>query len=163
MLGGAGNVARNITALGGQAILAGVLGKDEAAGVALENVARDGVEARFVQLQGHPTTVKTRYVSGSQQILRLDVESKLRLDAATAAKIFEHFRDAAPKLSAVILSDYAKGVLEPALIIQVIEQARELGLPVVVDPKSRDVSRYAGATVLTPNASEADYLRFRLP
>ncbi len=158
MLGGAGNVARNIVALGGKAILAGVLGADKSADHAVAAATRDGVEQRFVRVANHPTTVETRYVSNSQQIMRLDVEEKLRLDVATADEIFDQYLQSAATLSAVVLSDYDKGVLEPSLIARVIEDARAKGLAVVVDPKSRDVSRYSGATVLTPNASEGAFI-----
>jgi D-beta-D-heptose 7-phosphate kinase/D-beta-D-heptose 1-phosphate adenosyltransferase len=158
MLGGAGNVARNIVALGGHAILVGVVGQDDGATLAKESAERDNVEARFVIAEDHPTTIKTRYVSGSHQIMRLDVERVLRPDSQTADAIFEHYLDVAPTLSAVVLSDYAKGVLEPALIARIIEHARGKRLPVIVDPKTRDVARYAGATALTPNASEAELI-----
>jgi D-beta-D-heptose 7-phosphate kinase/D-beta-D-heptose 1-phosphate adenosyltransferase len=156
MLGGAGNVARNIVALGGRVWLAGVIGEDEAADQAVADARRDGVDVCFVRLPGHPTTIKTRYVSGAQQIMRLDVERKLKLDAATADKLCAAFMNVASELSAVVLSDYAKGVLAPELIARVIGHARDKGLPVIVDPKTRDVRRYAGATVLTPNAAEAE-------
>ncbi len=156
MLGGAANVARNIVGLGGEAILAGVLGADaEGDLVAGPLVAADGVEGRFVRLAGHPTTVKTRFVSGGQQIMRLDVEQALALRPETIDALYVHFEAVADTVQAVVLSDYAKGVLAPALIRRIVDLARAKRVPVVVDPKTRDVARYAGATVLTPNASEA--------
>jgi D-beta-D-heptose 7-phosphate kinase / D-beta-D-heptose 1-phosphate adenosyltransferase len=156
ILGGAANVARNIVALGGEALLAGALGDDPAGDlVAGPLVAGDRIEGRFVRVTNHPTTTKVRYVSGGQQIMRLDVERHFLLDAQQIDAICEWFADAADGISAVVLSDYAKGVLVPALISRVVEIARARRIPVVVDPKSRDVARYGGATVLTPNASEA--------
>lgn len=156
VLGGAGNVARNIVSLGGRAILAGVVGEDADGELAAgELSSADGIEARLVRVKNHPTTIKTRFVSGSHQVMRLDVEAKLTLDPATADAIFQHYLDCAPTLSVVVLSDYAKGVLDPALIARVIDDATAKGLCVVVDPKTRDVHRYCGATVLTPNAAEA--------
>ena len=155
MLGGAGNVARNIVALGGKVRLAGVIGQDDAAAQAVDEARNDGVDAHFVRADGHPTTVKTRYISGSQQILRVDVERKLQMDAATTEDLYRAYLEVAPELSAVVLSDYAKGVLTPDLIARIIAHARDKGLPIVVDPKTRDVRRYAGGTVLTPNATEA--------
>ena len=156
MLGGAANVARNIVALGGQVILAGVLGADaEGDLVAGPLSAADGIEGRFVRVTEHPTTVKTRYVSGGQQIMRLDIERKLTLDAQAVDAICAHFADVADVVRAVVLSDYAKGVLTPAVIRRIVDLARAKQVPVIVDPKMRDVRRYAGATVLTPNASEA--------
>jgi D-beta-D-heptose 7-phosphate kinase / D-beta-D-heptose 1-phosphate adenosyltransferase len=156
MLGGAANVASNIAALGGEALLVGALGDDSAGDlVAGPLIAPDRVEGRFVRVVGHPTTVKVRYVSGGQQIMRLDIERPFHLDEEKIDTICDWFAAAADGVSAVVLSDYAKGVLTPALISRVVEVARGRRIPVVVDPKSTDVARYAGATVLTPNASEA--------
>lgn len=156
MLGGAANVARNIVALGGEVILVGVLGADaEGDLVAGALCAGDRIDGRFVRLADHPTTVKTRYVSGGQQIMRLDVERPLILDERAVSLISGRFEEAADSTAAVVLSDYAKGVLAPPVIRRIVDLARARGVPVVVDPKSRDVRRYAGATVLTPNASEA--------
>jgi D-beta-D-heptose 7-phosphate kinase / D-beta-D-heptose 1-phosphate adenosyltransferase len=156
MLGGAGNVARNIVSLGGEALLVGALG-DDAAGdfIAGPLTAGDRIEGRFVRVDHHPTTTKVRYVCGGQQIMRLDIERHFLLDAQKIETICDWFADTANTVSAVVLSDYAKGVLVPPLIRRVLEIARAHRIPVVVDPKSHDLSRYAGATVLSPNASEA--------
>jgi D-beta-D-heptose 7-phosphate kinase / D-beta-D-heptose 1-phosphate adenosyltransferase len=156
MLGGAANVARNVVALGGEALLVGALG-DDAEGdlVAGPLIAANHVQGRFVRLARHPTTVKVRYVSGGQQIMRLDIERPFHLDELRIDAICDWFTAAADGVSAVVLSDYAKGVLVPALISRIVEIARRRRIPIVVDPKSTDVARYAGATVLTPNASEA--------
>jgi D-beta-D-heptose 7-phosphate kinase / D-beta-D-heptose 1-phosphate adenosyltransferase len=156
MLGGAANVARNVVALGGEALLVGALGADADGDlVAGPLIAADRIEGRFIRAPGHPTTTKVRYVSGGQQIMRLDIERRLQLGALDIEAICGWLIEAADSVSAVVLSDYAKGVLAPALISRVVDIARARRIPVVVDPKSRDVARYAGATVLTPNASEA--------
>ena len=156
MLGGAANVARNIVALGGEVLLVGALGDDEAGDlVAGPLVAEDRIEGRFVREAHHPTTTKVRYVSGGQQIMRLDIERRFNPDAQTIQTICDWLVGAADTISAIVLSDYAKGVLVPALIQRVVAIAKARRIPVVVDPKSPDVSRYEGATVLTPNASEA--------
>lgn len=156
MLGGAANVARNIVALGGEALLVGALG-DDAEGdlVAGPLIAADRIEGRFVRVVGHPTTKKIRYVSGMHQIMRLDIERRLELAGRDLDAICDWLLAAVGSLGAIVLSDYAKGVLAPELIRRVIHIARAHDIPVVVDPKSRDVARYAGATVLTPNAHEA--------
>jgi D-beta-D-heptose 7-phosphate kinase/D-beta-D-heptose 1-phosphate adenosyltransferase len=156
MLGGAANVARNIVALGGEALLVGALG-DDAEGdlVAGPLIAGNRIEGRFVRVARHPTTTKVRYVSGGQQIMRLDIERRFPLDAQMIDAICDWFVEVADSTSAVVLSDYAKGVVVPALISRVVDIARARRIPVVVDPKSNDLARYAGATVLTPNASEA--------
>ncbi len=156
MLGGAANVARNIIALGGEVLLVGALGDDEAGDlVAGPLVAEDRIEGRFVREPHHPTTTKVRYVSGGQQIMRLDIERRFSLDARMIQTICDWLTDAEGAISAIVLSDYDKGVLVPALIQRVIAIAKARRIPVVVDPKSRDISRYEGATVLTPNTAEA--------
>jgi len=156
MLGGAANVARNIIALGGEVLLVGALGDDEAGDlVAGPLVAADRIEGRFVRKAHHPTTTKVRYISGGQQIMRLDIERPFSLGAQNIDAICDWLAGAADSVSAVVLSDYAKGVLVPEVIQRVVAIAKARRIPVVVDPKSPDVSRYEGATVLTPNASEA--------
>ena len=155
MLGGAANVARNIIALGGEVLLIGALGDDEAGDlVAGPLVAEARIEGRFVREPHHPTTTKVRYISGGQQIMRLDIERPFSLDAQMIESICD-WLVGADGVSAIVLSDYAKGVLVPAIIQRVVAIAKARRIPVVVDPKSPDVSRYEGATVLTPNASEA--------
>jgi D-beta-D-heptose 7-phosphate kinase/D-beta-D-heptose 1-phosphate adenosyltransferase len=156
MLGGAGNVARNIVALGGEALLVGALGADaEGDLVAGPLISSDRIESRFLRAADCPTTAKTRYVSGGQQIMRLDVERRFHPSAQDIETICGWLLEAMADVSAIVLSDYAKGVLVPTLIRRVIGMARARAIPVIVDPKSRDVARYAGATVLTPNAAEA--------
>lgn len=155
MLGGAANVARNVVALGGRAVLVGVVGCDAEGDLVADRLADDsGLDGRFVRVDGHPTTVKTRFVSGIQQIMRLDVERRLEVDTATEEAIVAATLPALDGAAALVLSDYAKGVLAPGVIARVIAAARARSIPVVVDPKTRDVARYAGATVITPNASE---------
>ena len=156
MLGGAANVARNIVALGGEAMLVGALG-DNSDGdlVAGPLIAADRIEGRFIRVAGHPTTTKVRYVSGGQQIMRLDIERRFDLSQQDIETVCRWLFEAADGISAVVLSDYAKGFLSPVMIRRVVDIARMRSIPVIVDPKSRDVGRYAGATVLTPNAYEA--------
>ncbi|MBM3550228.1 MAG: D-glycero-beta-D-manno-heptose-7-phosphate kinase [Alphaproteobacteria bacterium] len=157
MLGGAGNVARNIAALGGKVTLIGALGEDKSAElIAGPLIAEEGVEGYFLRRPGVPTTVKTRFVSDGQQIMRLDVERKQELTEAESDDIVGRFETALATIDAVVLSDYAKGILTPGVIGRIIALAGAHMIPVVVDPKSLDVMRYAGATALTPNRSEAE-------
>ncbi len=117
MLGGAANVARNIIALGGEVLLVGALGDDEAGDlIAGPLIAEARIEGRFVREAHHPTTTKVRYVSGGQQIMRLDIERPFSLDAQKIQAICDWLAGAADSVSAIVLSDYAKGVLVPALI-----------------------------------------------
>ena len=156
MLGGAANVARNVVALGGCATLIGVLGDDGDGDTVADKLCRqDRINGRFVRVSDHPTTVKTRFVSGSQQIMRHDVERLLVVDQTIEDAIVERVVESLAGAAALVLSDYAKGVLTPAVIRRVIQAARDHSVPVVVDPKTREVARYAGASVMTPNASEA--------
>ncbi|QRG05890.1 D-glycero-beta-D-manno-heptose 1-phosphate adenylyltransferase [Xanthobacter dioxanivorans] len=158
-LGGAGNVARNIAALGGHAILAGVIGRDaEGDLIADRLVGADGIEGRWVRPAGVPTTVKTRYVSAGQQLMRFDREAVLVPDEEVIADLVRAIEREIETIDAIVLSDYAKGVLAQPVIRRVIDLAKSRDIPVVVDPKTRDVHRYAGATVLTPNTLEASAL-----
>jgi D-beta-D-heptose 7-phosphate kinase/D-beta-D-heptose 1-phosphate adenosyltransferase len=158
VLGGAANVARNIVALGGEALLVGVVGDDEAGDlIAGPLMVRERIGGRLVRAPGHPTTTKIRFVSGGQQIMRLDIERKLQLDAGHVDAISDWLREA-DKVEVIVLSDYAKGVLTPEVIRRVVDIALSRQIPVVADPKTREVARYAGATVLTPNSAEASLI-----
>jgi len=155
VLGGAGNVAANIAALGARAVLIGVVGADAAAtevAQILGDVA--GVTARLVAAPDRPTTVKTRFMSGAHQLLRLDEEVVLPVSAAIERQVLAAFATALPGVGAVVISDYAKGLLTDAVLAQAIALARAAGLTVVVDPKRTDLSAYLHAGVLTPNALE---------
>ena len=152
MLGGAGNVARNVAALGGEAILVGASGDDAAADELDRRIADEpGVTADLVR-SARPTTRKLRYVVGHQQMLRADIESH---DPVDPEPLYRAVERQLPTADALVLSDYAKGVLTPELLARAIARARALGIPIVADPKSSDVARYDGASVLTPNAGEA--------
>jgi len=156
MLGGAANVARNIVALGGKAILVGAIGDDAEGDLVAGPLAKEiGIVGRFVRTPGHPTTTKVRYLAGGHQIMRLDIERRVHLGPQDVDMFCGWLSDVAHEISAVVLSDYAKGVMLPVLARRIIDIARVRGLPVVVDTKSPDVARFAGATVITPNASEA--------
>ncbi len=153
--GGAANVARNVASLGASCTIVGVVGADEAAAElqrALETGRR--ISPAFVVDPERPTTEKTRYIAQGQQILRTDREVSRPISPEVEERLISSVIDLIPTHQIVVLSDYAKGVLTPRVIAAITSAARERGLPVVVDPKSRDFSRYDGATLLTPNASE---------
>ena len=163
MLGGAGNVARNVAALGGTAILMGLVGLDPAGEEVRVLVAgTPGLVDRHVASASRPTVCKTRYLAGHQQILRVDEERTHPLDAEEEAALIAAAERAIPQANAVILSDYGKSVLGPKVLGAVIARARALGVPVYVDPKSDDFARYRGATCITPNQRELA-LAARLP
>jgi D-beta-D-heptose 7-phosphate kinase / D-beta-D-heptose 1-phosphate adenosyltransferase len=155
MLGGAGNVARNLSALGAQAFLLTVVG-DDAAAQELNGLAADvpGLAVEWVVDATRPTTVKTRFVASNQQMLRLDAEAAHALPERAQAAMADKIRHLLPQMQAVICSDYGKGCLTPFLLQEIMTLARSHRIPVLVDPKGRDYSRYAGATVLAPNLRE---------
>ncbi|WP_417490091.1 D-glycero-beta-D-manno-heptose-7-phosphate kinase [Maricaulis sp.] len=157
MVGGAGNVARNIASLGGRAALIGAIG-DDSAGLALIAAADDtaGLTAHLARTDIARTAVKNRFIAKNQQMLRVDEEDIVDLPEASTEALFAHLERELEDAAALILSDYGKGVLSRATIARAAALAHARGLPVITDPKSRDLARYRGATVLTPNAKEAE-------
>src|SRR2546428_5054569 len=155
MLGGVGNVARNIVALGGRAVLIGLLGHD-AGGDEIRALvaATPGLVDAHVASAQRPTICKTRYIAGHQHIVRIDEESLHDLDRAEEAALIAAVERTLPEADAVILSDYAKGTLGTRVVATAIARARALGIPVYVDPKSDDFARYRGATCIAPNLKE---------
>src|SRR6476659_10498769 len=154
-IGGAGNVARNIASLGARCIFVGLVGDDEAGAKLKTALAQEGlIESVLVCDQGRPTTRKVRFVSEhhSTHLMRADWETAAPASAESQAAIIAHAEAAMPKAGAVVLSDYAKGVLTERVIRAVIEAARPHGKPVIVDPKGHDYRVYRGATMITPNA-----------
>lgn len=147
MPGGVGNVARNVAALGGTARLGGVAGEDVAGAELTALVAAEArIEDFIARSRAAGTIVKTRYVSGGQQLMRLD-EEELLVSAFERDDVFSG-------TSAILLSDYGKGVVSERLIRSAVWQAQNAGIPVIVDPKGRDFARYGAVDVIKPNASE---------
>jgi rfaE bifunctional protein kinase chain/domain len=149
-LGGAANVARNITALGAQAGLLSVIGDDESGRTLARLAEADGIRNHLHRDTRLPTTVKLRIIARRQQLARVDFESAPEAEVLDAH--LDEYRALLADYSLVILSDYGKGGLTH--ITRMITLAREAGCPVLVDPKGDDYSRYAGASVLTPNRAE---------
>jgi len=155
MLGGAGNVARNVAALGGTAALTGVIGDDAVANEALAMIgAQDGMEGHLVPAAGRPTTLKTRYVASGQQLLRVDSEDASPLSKAVEAKLLTAVRHAAGDAGAILLSDYGKGAVTPAVIEACLAAAKAAGAVLIVDSKARNFARYGAADIVKPNAAE---------
>ncbi len=153
-LGGAANVARQITALGGRAVLGGVIGDDDTGKIFLENCARAGIDSRAVLTESsRPTTRKLRVLGHGQQLLRLDWEDTVRAQDPVSQQLF-HRLMSGPDPDVIILSDYAKGVLTDAMLAMIIDRARAAGIRVLVDPKRQDFAAYRGASMLTPNLKE---------
>lgn len=155
-LGGAANAAANIQALGGTTILVGVTGKDETAGVVVEKLAQLGIANALVTDPSRPTSKKTRLVAQQQQIVRIDHERRHAVAGDIAAALTTAIDSAVREAQAVVLSDYAKGVVTHEIAQHAIRAARAAGVPVIVDPKQRSFAAYAGATVITPNLHELE-------
>jgi D-beta-D-heptose 7-phosphate kinase / D-beta-D-heptose 1-phosphate adenosyltransferase len=157
VVGGAGNVARNLAGLGAHCLFVSVIGADEAANLLVKAIAGfNSIEPYLVVDASRPTSRKVRFVSEhySSHLLRADWELATPVSEHIEARLIREVAALIPRADAIVLSDYAKGVLTPPLVRAVIEQAVRLGKPVVVDPKGTDFSIYRGATVITPNRKE---------
>ncbi len=152
--GGAANVAMNLVGLGCQAFLAGFWGSDAEQTALASILERAGVDTLGVVSTALPTVSKTRIVGRNQQLLRLDIESRERPGADDIDRLSERVRGLVPKVNAVILSDYAKGVLSGDLCQLVIQLAQSHNIPVFADPKTPDFSKYTGALTICPNLQE---------
>ncbi len=153
--GGAANVARNIASLGGRCTLVSVVGRD-AVGAELRGSleAADRITSFFIDEVGRPTSEKTRFIAHGQHMLRADSEITIPVADSTACAIIDAVGALVAQHDVVVLSDYAKGVLTDQVVREVINLCRASRRPVVVDPKSVRLDRYAGATVITPNSKE---------
>jgi D-beta-D-heptose 7-phosphate kinase/D-beta-D-heptose 1-phosphate adenosyltransferase len=156
-LGGAGNVAANLCSLDAEVALIGVVGDDASGRDLLGLMQRMGVDVDgCVRDATRPTTVKTRMISGVQQMIRIDWEEARALAPEVEERVLAAVAEQVPRAAGVLLSDYGKGVLTDRVLRAAIDAARAAGVPVLVDPKGQDFRRYRGATLLTPNRKEAE-------
>ncbi|EAH7030890.1 D-glycero-beta-D-manno-heptose-7-phosphate kinase [Campylobacter lari] len=147
-LGGAGNVYANLKSLGAEVFALGLVGNDESGRFLKENL-----NARLLVEKDRKTPLKSRVLSHSQQVLRLDDENDF--DTKLEDEIIQEYKKIAKDYDAIVLSDYAKGVLTSKVTKALIEHANTLNLPILIDPKGSDFSKYQNATLLTPNKKEA--------
>ena len=148
-LGGAGNVVRNLHALGLRPCFVSVTGNDAAGREVGQLMARlGGTEAHVLSDRSRTTTLKTRYVAGTQQMLRADREQAAPLAGTLRQDFLAMVRQLLPQHQVLIVSDYAKGVLADGVAAEIIGAARAMGLAVVVDPKGSDYQAYRGASVI---------------
>jgi D-beta-D-heptose 7-phosphate kinase/D-beta-D-heptose 1-phosphate adenosyltransferase len=152
--GGAANVAMNLAGLGCRTFLGGFWGSDSEQAELAAILERAGIDTVGVVSSSLPTISKTRIVGRTQQLLRLDIESRDTPPAAEAQRLHDRATELVAKVHAVILSDYAKGALSRSLCEAVIRAARTAGIPVLADPKTPDFSKYTGATTICPNLGE---------
>jgi D-beta-D-heptose 7-phosphate kinase/D-beta-D-heptose 1-phosphate adenosyltransferase len=156
-LGGAANVANNIVSLGGKASVAGLVGKDRAAEVLREILSDRGIAAEGIIEDKRPTTVKARVIAHNQQMVRFDKEDARKLEGRSLERLLAYVRGALPHHDGVIVSDYRKGVVSPALMTGLTKLARSRGTFIAVDPKIGHFHLYKGVSVVTPNIAEASH------
>jgi rfaE bifunctional protein kinase chain/domain len=155
-LGGAANTAANIQVMGGISTLIGVVGDDAGAAQLRDKLKHAGVAAHTCVDPARPTTKKTRLVAHTQQIVRIDDEVRTPIAGAVADDMIAAIDAHIDGVSAVVLSDYAKGAITMQIAQAAIARARRRGIPVIVDPKQRDFAVYRGATIITPNLAELE-------
>ena len=153
--GGAANVAANVAGLGAVPILTGCLGQDADADSLVELLKEQSISTEhLVKVRDRPTTLKTRIIAHSQQVARVDHEIADQLSQIDESRLMDIIIGRIDQVDAVVISDYAKGVVTEGLVKKIIIAAKQRGLPVIVDPKGKDYSKYGGATVVTPNRKE---------
>jgi D-beta-D-heptose 7-phosphate kinase/D-beta-D-heptose 1-phosphate adenosyltransferase len=156
-LGGAANVARNVASLGGSPLLLGIVGEDEAGGTLRRALSERGLSSEAVLTDAsRRTTVKTRIIAHSQQVVRADWESTDDISGEVQARTIALLDEVIRRSKAIVLSDYSKGALTPLVIEGAIAAAKDRGVPILVDPKVHRYRFYRGVTLLTPNLNEAE-------
>jgi D-beta-D-heptose 7-phosphate kinase/D-beta-D-heptose 1-phosphate adenosyltransferase len=152
--GGAANVAMNLAGLGAEVTLAGFGGGDLEQKALESLLAKAGIQPSLVTVAKVPTTTKLRILSGNQQMMRLDVEAAPAFSESDYRNLLDRVLCVLQDVAVVVLSDYAKGALTEPICQAIIRRARELNIPVLVDPKNRSFSRYRGASTICPNLKE---------
>ncbi|MGI8787282.1 MAG: D-glycero-beta-D-manno-heptose-7-phosphate kinase [Pyrinomonadaceae bacterium] len=153
--GGAANVAANIAGLGAEAFLVGIIGEDAEADFFPEILAEQNVSADYlIKLSNRRTTIKTRVIAHSQQIVRIDQESKVKLSAEQEEIVWNSLSDLMNKVDIIIVSDYAKGAITENILSRLITSTNENNKSILIDPKGKNYLKYRGATLLTPNRYE---------
>jgi rfaE bifunctional protein kinase chain/domain len=156
VLGGAANVANNIVALGGKASLVGITGDDETSQMVLKLIEESGINGEgIVVSKGRKTSLKTRIIAHNQQVLRIDNETKTKIGSDVDNLILDKTKSIVLKADAILISDYAKGVVSRKLIQEGIISGKRENTPVLGDPKGTDYEKYKGVTLITPNCMEA--------
>lgn len=154
--GGAANVAANVVGLGAETFLIGIVGNDAEATILAEILNNSNISAQYlISLENRQTSVKTRIIAHSQQVVRLDQENTTPITEIEAENIFEKIEQTFEEADIVIISDYAKGLLVENLLSRLITKCNSRKKKILVDPKGKDYTKYKGATLLTPNQKEA--------
>jgi D-beta-D-heptose 7-phosphate kinase/D-beta-D-heptose 1-phosphate adenosyltransferase len=157
-LGGAGNVVHNLASLGAEVYIAGVVGNEASAQLLKSKFKALGVNVDgLLEDPSRPTIKKTRIFALSQQVLRIDREDRRPIEPYWEQRIISQATDNIEKFDGIVISDYLKGVVTSSLLKQIIDLGKKHDKPVIIDPKGLDFTKYAGATVITPNLKEASF------
>lgn len=155
-LGGAGNVANNITSLGAKAIIISAIGEDNTGRSMIDMLKEKSINPDYLVYDRYrPTIIKTRIIATNQQVVRVDREIKGVFSSSTESKIIKNIESLIPNADGVILSDYGKGVVSRKVLKRTIDLARKHKIPVTVDPKIENFKKYKKVTTMTPNTKEA--------
>jgi len=158
LLGGAANVAANIRALGDEPLLMGTVGEDDASIKLTQLLKQKNISSDYIiNDKSRQTTIKTRIVANSQQVVRADREDRHNLDPEIQKKLLNRFMAVVDNINAVIISDYGKGVITPEVLERVTDVCNEKGVFVAVDPKDTNFHRYRRVSLITPNHHEAGF------
>lgn len=157
LLGGAANVAHNVMSLGGKVYLAGAIGRDDTGKILINKLHEKGFNTDGVIIDGtRPTTVKTRVIAHSQQVVRFDKEIKSDISQSTMSMLLEYVKSCLPKVKGIIISDYCKGLVTKKLIKKILELTGPRVF-VATDPKIGHFDYYKGLSLITPNINEASF------
>ena len=158
-LGGAANVANNIAALGNEACLIGVVGEDDASVKLSQLLKEKGISREYlINDEERRTTMKTRIIAHSQQVVRADREDAFEISSEVEGRIISRFKALLDKIDGVIISDYGKGVISASLLEKIIPACREKGIFLAVDPKETHFFNYRKVSIVTPNHHEAGFV-----
>lgn len=156
MPGGASNVANNLHALGGKAYLCGVIGPDRNGKLLTEELSKKGIDVEGVAIDSsRATTVKTRVIAHSQQVVRIDRETASPIEDNILSEVLTYIKEKILEIDAIIIEDYGKGMIVPRLLEEVVGLCRKHKKIIAVDPKEEHLDYYKGVTVITPNNNEA--------
>ena len=156
MLGGVGNVVRNLSTLAVETHLVSLLGNDTISKEVEKKLDKISVDKNIVKDANRPTITKSRFIANNQQILRVDKEKILPISKSTEKKIYEYSKKKILKTDAVVISDYNKGLITKNILKKIICFSKNHKKPVIVDPKSTDFEKYKGVTIITPNIKELE-------
>ena len=156
MLGGVGNVVRNLSTLSTETHLVSLIGNDKVSSEVEKQLNQININKEIIKDSHRPTITKSRFIANNQQILRVDKEKRVSISSALEKKILNFSKKKILKTKAIIISDYNKGLLTENILRKIISFAKKYKKPIVIDPKSTNYEKYSGATILTPNINELE-------